>query len=64
LQNQDEKIKPVLSVIAYDKAGNKTISVYNKESRKNISIFSLIVILISIIITTIVFVFRKINKNK
>lgn len=64
LQNQDEKISPVLSVIAYDKAGNKTTSVYNKEIDKNVFSFSLIIILILIIITTIVLVFKKIHKNK
>ncbi len=66
LSNQDEKINPVLKVTAYDKAGNKTISVYKKPG---IIIFgfsiNFFIVLITLIILRIIYKkIKKIKKNK
>jgi hypothetical protein len=63
LQNQDKNIIPNLKVVAYDKAGNKTISVY-KEPQTTIFGFSLnfIAILIAIIIAW--FLLKKVKRNE
>lgn len=63
LQNQDENVAPKLTVTAYDKAGNKTTSVYKSPST-TIFGFSLNFILILIAIIIIWFVFRKIKRSK
>jgi hypothetical protein len=63
LQNQDENVTPVLEVTAYDKAGNKTTSVY-KESGITIFGFSLKFILTLIAIVIAFVLFKKVRKIK
>jgi len=63
LGNQDEKVTPNLSVTAYDKAGNKTISRYSKPGT-TIFGFSLNFIVIVIIILIVWFALKKRRKNK
>jgi len=63
LQNQDDKVSPKLTVTAYDKAGNKTVSIY-KNPGVTIFGFSLnfIIILVGVIVAW--FLFKKIKRNK
>lgn len=63
LENQNEKATPNLVVTAYDKAGNKTTSVY-KSPTTLIFGFPLSFFVIIAIIIIIYFVFRKIRRNK
>lgn len=63
LENQDENLTPNLVVTAYDKAGNKTVSVYKKPVT-TIFGFSLNFILILAGLIVIFFIFKKIKKNK
>jgi hypothetical protein len=63
LENQDDNSTPSLKVTAYDKAGNKTTSIY-KTPGFAIFGFSLTFIIILIIIVIIWFATRKIKKNK
>ena len=67
LENQDNNVVPNLKVIAYDKAGNKTISVYKQEPSAGGFSFSknYIIILVAVIIVWIIFIrIKKIRKNK
>jgi hypothetical protein len=63
LQNQDEKSTPDLVVTAYDKAGNKTVSVYKKPG---ITIFGFsLSFIIGIVVLVIVSLFiKRMRKNK
>lgn len=63
LLNQDEKVDVNLVVTAYDKAGNKTISVY-KNPKTSIFGFSLSFFIIILIIIVIFFILKKIRRNK
>jgi len=63
LANQDEKVKPNLVVTAYDKAGNKTVSVY-KEPGYRIFNFPLNFYIIVLILVIIWFVYNKMRRNK
>jgi len=63
LENQDEKVNPSLIVTAYDKAGNKTISVYKKTGTLIFG-FPLSFFIIIVIIIIIWILFRKIRRNK
>lgn len=63
LGNQDDQITPDLVVTAYDKAGNKTVSVYKKPVT-TIFGFSLNFIIIVISLCIIWFVIRRIRRNK
>ncbi len=63
LQNQEDNSHVNLIVIAYDKAGNKTVSVYKNVTNQNIKNISLIIIVILVIII-IMFFSKKIKKNK
>lgn len=61
LQNQDDSVTPNLVVTAYDKAGNKTISVYKKPGT-TIFGFSLNFIIIIIVIIILFFLIKRILK--
>jgi len=63
LSNQDDKVDPNLEVTAYDKAGNKTTSIY-KTPNFRIFGFSLNFIIIIIAIIIIWIVFKRIRRNK
>lgn len=63
LNNQDNSKKPDLKVFAYDKAGNKTLSVY-KDPGIRIFGFSLNFIIIVLVIVVALIVIRKIIKVK
>lgn len=63
LENQDEKITPDLTVTAYDKAGNKTISIYKKPVT-TIFGFSLNFVIIVVVVIIIWFILRRIRKNR
>ncbi len=63
LDNQDEKVTPDLAVTAYDKAGNKTISVYKKTGTLIFG-FNIIFYIIIIVIVIVWILFRKIRRNK
>jgi len=63
LDNQDEKVTPDLVVTAYDKAGNKTISVYKKTGTLIFG-FPLSFFIIILIIIIIWILFRKVKRNK
>lgn len=67
LANQDENVTPNLIVTAYDKAGNKTVSVY-KEPKTTIFGFSVNFFIILLLLIIVWVVFKKIssirrNKN-
>jgi len=62
LENQDLRIDPILTVTAYDKAGNKTVSVY-KNPGISVFGFSINFFIIIILIIIISVVIRKIKKN-
>jgi len=63
LQNQDENSTPSLKVTAYDKAGNKTVSIY-KNPGFAIFGFSLNFFIIIIIVVIVWIFYKKIKKNK
>lgn len=63
LLNQDEKVVPNLMVTAYDKAGNKTISVYKKPGTLIFG-FPLSFFIIILVIIVIFLIFIKIRRNK
>ncbi len=63
LENQDLNSTPNLVVTAYDKAGNKTVSVYKNPSITFFG-FSLNFIIIVLVILIVWILFRRIRKNK
>jgi hypothetical protein len=63
LQNQDAKHTPNLTVTAYDKAGNKTVSVY-KAPGFTIFGFSLNFFIILILVIVIWIFFRRMRRNR
>lgn len=63
LGNQDENITPNLKVTAYDKAGNKTVSIYKKPGFAIFG-FSLNFFIIIIVIVIVWFSIKKIKKVK
>ncbi len=64
LENQDAKMKPNLVVIAYDKAGNKTISVYQNQGPSIFGLSYRLVIIIVFIILVSLFIIKIIKMKR
>ena len=63
LKNQNDNQKPNLKVTAYDKAGNKTTSIYNKYRNYAFG-FSISCIIILIIIIVFLIIYKRIKSKK
>ncbi len=64
LQNQDEQVTPLLTVTAYDKAGNKTVSVYTEPSTRIFGVsLPMIIGGVILIIIALLFILKKRKNN-